>query len=239
MTQDDSKVLVTICARGGSKGVPSKNIRPLLGIPLIAHSIRHALGWNRTTRVVVSTDSEEISHVAREYGAEAPFLRPAALATDTASKLPVLTHALEESERHYNERYDAVLDLDVTAPVRTLKDIERGWEVFKRSGKPICFSVVKARKNPYFNMVEKDERGAVRLVAQPKTPFPSRQLAPTVWEINASIYFYTRAFLLSRPTTLWDGDPEFFEMGTECAFDIDEERDFVISELMMRLHGRL
>lgn len=233
----DSNILITICARKGSKGVHLKNIRPLHGSPLIAHTIRQALAWPRKSKIVVSTDAEEIANIANEYGAETPFVRPAHLATDTAGKLPVLIHALEESEKLYKSKFDVILDLDPTAPVRTPEDIERGWDTFRRSGRAVCFSVVKARKNPYFNMVERDANGHVRLVKALDRAYASRQAAPTVWDMNASIYFYKREFLLSRPNSLWEGDPELFEMPPESAFDIDEERDFAITELMMKLRG--
>lgn len=233
----DPSILVTICARKGSKGVPLKNIRPLHGLPLIAHTVRQALAWPRKSKLIVSTDSEDIARVAREYGAETPFLRPMELATDTIAKMPVLIHALEESEKHYGMKFDVMLDLDPTSPMRTLEDIERGWQAFTRSGRPVCFSVVRARKNPYFNMVERDSGGHVRLVKTLDKTYASRQSAPAVWDMNASIYFYKRDFLLSRPGSLWEGDPECFEMPPESAFDIDEERDFVITELMMKLRG--
>jgi len=231
----DPAVLVTICARKGSKGVRLKNIRPLHGLPLIAHTVRQALAWPRKLKVVVSTDAEEIAEVARLHGADAPFLRPAELATDTVAKMPVLIHALEASEKHYGMKFDVMLDLDPTSPVRTIDDIERGWKIFRDSGRAVCFSVVKARKNPYFNMVERDPGGHVHLVKTLDKAFTSRQASPVVWDMNASIYFYKREFLLSRPASLWEGDPECFEMPPESAFDIDEERDFVITELMMKL----
>jgi len=228
------RVLVSICARKGSKGVLLKNIRPLLGLPLIAHTVRQALEWPRKTHVLVSTDSEEIAEIARQHGADTPFLRPEHLATDTVAKMPVLIHALEQAEKYYREKFDVLLDLDPTSPVRTVEDIERGWRVFRDSKKAVCFSVVRGRKNPYFNMVERGADGHVRLVKTLEGSFASRQAAPAVFEMNASIYFYTREFLLSNPRSLWEDDPEFFEMGPETAFDIDEERDFLITELMMQ-----
>lgn len=235
--QNNQNVLVTICARRGSKGVRLKNIRPLHGLPLIAHTVRQALAWPRGSKVVVSTDSEEIAEIARQYGAETPFLRPVELAIDTVAKMPVLIHALEASEKHYGMKFDVMLDLDPTSPVRTVDDIERGWETFRRSGRAVCFSVVKARKNPYFNMVERDADSRVRPVKALNKTYASRQAAPAVWDMNASIYFYQADFLRSHPGSIWEGDPEFFEMSPESAFDIDEERDFIITELMMKLRG--
>lgn len=228
-------VLVTICARGGSKGVPSKNIRPLLGKPLIVHTIEQALEWGKANRVVVSTDSDAIAAIARSAGAEVPFQRPSEMATDTAGKLPVIVHALESSEAVYQRQFDVVVDLDPTSPVRVRADIERGWNRFLEAGRSVCFSVVKARKNPYFNMVERGKDDHIRLVKEVEGNVTSRQMAPKVWDMNASIYLYARDFLLSHPVSLWQGDPEIFEMPPESAFDIDEERDFVVTEGLLRL----
>jgi CMP-N,N'-diacetyllegionaminic acid synthase len=229
------KILVTICARGGSKGLPSKNSRPLLGKPLIAHTIDQAKAWGKADRILVSTDSEEIRRVAREFGAETPFLRPSDLATDSAGKLPVISHALREAEKVFGQRFDVVVDLDPTSPLRRTEDIEAGLRTFLEKKKPVCFSVVKGRKSPYFNMVERDaETGAVRLVKPLGQAFATRQSAPQVYDMNASIYVYSRDFLMSEPTSVWSAPGEMFEMPPESAFDIDFERDFVVTEALMK-----
>ena len=227
-------VLVTICARGGSKGVPGKNIRPLLGKPLIGFTIELAQRWRGTSQVVVSTDCPEIASVAKGFGASVPFRRPTSLATDTAGKMPVIIHALQQSENHFGQVFDFVLDLDPTAPIRTLEDLESGWKIFRATRAKACFSVVKARKNPYFNMVERNKSGRIALVKALNAPIFSRQSAPQVWDMNASAYFFTRNFLKSNPSSLWESEPEVFEMPPISAFDIDEERDFVIVEALMR-----
>ena len=108
-----------------------------------------------------------------------------------------------------------------------MEDIKRGWRAFRESGRHVCFSVVRGRKNRYFNMVERDAGGVKKL----ERPVALRLAAPAVYEMNA---FYTREFLLSKPCSLWEGKPEIFEMGPETAFDINEERDFPIAELMMQ-----
>lgn len=234
------KILVTVCARGGSKGLPGKNIRPLFGKPLIAHTIELARAWNPAARIVVSTDSEEIAQAGRNAGAETPFMRPPELASDTAGKVPVLTHALRESERFFGERYDRILDLDPTSPIRELSDLDRALKCFESKRLDVCFSVVKARKNPYFNMVERSKDGAIGLVKPltgAPTGFTGRQAAPEVWDINASIYVYDRDFLLKEPQNLWVGRCEIFEMNAVSAFDIDQERDFVVVEALMRWRG--
>jgi CMP-N,N'-diacetyllegionaminic acid synthase len=227
-------ILLTICARGGSKGLPNKNISIVGGIPLIAHSILQAKKWGKARHIVVSTDSRKISRVAKTFGAEVPFLRPRVLATDDVSKLPVLTHALIQSEKIFNTQFDIVVDLDPTAPVRRQMDFKRALEVFVKFQKPVCFSVTKARKNPYFNMVEKSKGGVVSLSKKLPRDVFRRQDAPEVWDMNASIYVYDRKFLLTHPKTFWNVETEIIPMDPECAFDIDLPRDRIIVEALMQ-----
>jgi CMP-N-acetylneuraminic acid synthetase len=148
------KNLCTLCMRGGSKGVPNKNLRELCGKPLMAYSIDQALESGLFEHVVVSTDSAEIAETARSLGAEAWFLRPAELATDEAPKLPVIRHAFTESEKHYGRQFDVLVDLDATSPLRSVEDITRAYAQFIEGSADILITASPARKNPYFNMVE-------------------------------------------------------------------------------------
>lgn len=232
MTQPN--ILVTICLRKGSKGVKGKNIRELLGKPLFAHALDLARDWGRAARIVVSTDSEEIAALARDRGADVPFLRPDELATDTAGKLPVLTHALRESEKAFNQQFDILFDIDATSPLRTIDDLNRGYETFMQTNPDVCFSVVPARRNPYFNMIERKPDGQVAVVKPLEGGLLTRQSAPDVFDMNASLYFYRREFLLSEPRTIWDGRCEYFEMPEYSAFDIDHEFDFFLVETLMK-----
>ncbi len=228
------KILLTICARKGSKGVKNKNIRDLCGRPLIAHSIRQALSWGKADKVICTTDSEAIAAIARQCGAEVPFMRPAHLATDSIGKLPVLQHALRETERLTGERFDVLLDLDSTAPVRTVQDIDKALKIFKQSKAKSVFSVTPCRKNPYFNMVETDARGYYRLVKKLKNPFMSRQAAPRVYDLNASIYVYSRQYLLDPKTKTPVSDrSKVLVMEEWSAFDIDHESDFQFIEFLV------
>ena len=118
-------LLITICARGGSKGVKGKNTRSLVGKPLICYTIKQAKEWGRGKHIVVSTDSEEIAQVAKEFGVEVPFIRPAELATDISGKISAIRHAFIASEKIYREKYDMVMDLDVTSPIRKVSDLRR------------------------------------------------------------------------------------------------------------------
>ena len=226
------RILVTICARGGSKGVPGKNIRPLLGKPLIQYTIHKALDWGPASHVVVSTDSEQIAAVARECGAEVPFMRPAELSTDTAGKIPVIRHALKSSESYFGETFTIVVDLDVTCPVRTVEDLYRALTLFQRERPKTLFSVVPARRNPYFNMVE-DQDGRAVLVKPPDASVIRRQDAPIVYDLNSNIYFYRRDYLLDEEnnSAISDGSVLFI-MDELSATDIDREIDFQLVELM-------
>lgn len=228
------KILLTICARGGSKGVPSKNIRPLLGKPLILHTIEQAKAWGKASQIIVSSDSQQILDVARQAGIEVPFVRPTELATDAAGKVPVITHALKEAERVFNTQYDLIVDLDPTCPVRRAQDIELGFQTSLKSNAAVCFSVTRGRKSPYFNIVERDDNETVKICKKLEKPLLARQQAPKTWDINGSVYVYKRDFLLSNPQSVLDGKVEIFETPPETAFDIDEERDFILVEAMMK-----
>jgi len=229
------KVLVTICARGGSKGVKNKNIRPLLGKPLIAHTILQAKAWKRADRIVVSTDSPEIAAVAKDFGAEVPFMRPAELATDTADKLPVIRHACREAERIFQEKFDLIVDLDVTSPLRTVKDLENCYDLFIEKKPDTLFSVVRSHKNPYFNMVEVDKEGTAHLCKSLPQEVHRRQDAPVVYAMNASIYFFKRDFLLDdRAPSLFAGKAIAYEMNELSSTDIDREVDFKFVEFLVK-----
>lgn len=226
-------LLITICARGGSKGVKGKNIRFLVDKPLIYYTIKQAKEWGRGKHIIVSTDSEEIANIAKESGAEVPFLRPANLATDTAGKMGVIKHALKIAEEYYKERFDAVMDLDVTSPVRTQEDLENSYKLFLEKKPKTLFSVVTAHRNPYFNMVEEDAEGRAHLCKKGK--FLRRQDAPKVYDMNASIYIYDRRYLLGEngESAISDNSIAYL-MGDKSRTDIDSELDFKFIEFLIK-----
>ena len=227
-------ILCTICARGGSKGVKAKNLRLLCGEPLIAWTIKQALRWGKADYVVVSTDSPEIAETARSYGALVPFLRPAELATDRAPKLPVIQHAVRFMEHSTRANVDYVVDLDPTSPLRQVTDIEEAWRLLvdRRDANNI-YSVCRAKKSPYFNMVEVNCNGYAELSKQPPSAVVRRQDAPTVYEMNASIYIYRKEFLLEADSIHSD-KTLVYEMPVERSIDIDTEVDLKLVELLMR-----
>ena len=162
------KNLCTICMRGGSKGVSHKNLRELHGKPLMAYTIERALETALFDHVVVSTDSEKIAETARTYGAEAWFLRHADLATDEAAKLPAIRHVFQESEKHYGHHFDVLMDMDATSPLRKVEDIIEAYQQFINEDADILITACPARKNPYFNMVER-ANGRIQLEAKALT----------------------------------------------------------------------
>ena len=225
-------ILCTICARGGSKGVPGKNIKPLNGIPLIAHTIRQAQESGLCSQIVVSTDSPEIGETAARYGAEFFFVRPAELASDTAGKVPAIQHAVLAAETHWKIRYDTIIDLDPTSPLRLTADIQAAFDQFISNDNSNLFSVTEAKKSPYFNMVEKTEKGQIILSKSLASPVLRRQDAPQVYEMNASIYIWKREVLMAN-AALFLPETGIYVMPAERSIDIDAPIDFKIVEYMM------
>ncbi len=222
------RTIATVCARGGSVGVPNKNIRPLLGKPLIVHTLEQALACAGVDGVYVSTDSEAIASVARSAGARVPFMRPAELATSTAPKVPVIEHLVRGVEAATGP-VDIVVDLDPTSPLREVSDIEACLRRLD-GGTDVVITGYESDKNPYFNMVEERADGAAVLVKQPPREVVGRQSAPKVYAMNASIYVWRRA---SLPMGLWGGRAALHVMPRERSVDIDSELDFRLVELLM------
>ena len=233
-------VLCVIGARGGSQGLPDKNIRLLLGKPLIAWSIEQALDTPEIDRVVVSTDTEQIAETARAAGALVPFMRPDALATGEVGKFQVWQHALATCEAHYDDTYELVVDLDCTNPLRDPEDISAAitqYRTGRARGVDAVFSICEARKNPYFNMVEADSSGALRMSKSVDSTVVARQGAPPVFDHVASIYVLDPAYI-RRANHLLDGHAEGYDIGQDKAFDIDSELDFdIVQHLLSRKLG--
>ncbi len=225
--------IITICARGGSAGVPGKNIRPLCGKPLIGWTIEQAFASKVADEVFVSTDSEDIARVARSFGAQVPFLRPAELATSTAGKLPVIQHLVEWVEAQHGP-VNAIVDLDPTSPLRDIADIQTCFSMLD-ANTDVVITGYEADKNPYFNMVELKANGFYERVCLPGSEVLGRQSAPKVFAMNASIYVWHRHSLSS---SLWDSPKiRLHVMPRERSVDIDHEIDFDMVTLLMRKKG--
>ncbi|HID92929.1 MAG TPA: acylneuraminate cytidylyltransferase family protein [bacterium (Candidatus Stahlbacteria)] len=222
--------IATICARGGSVGVPRKNIKLLLGKPLICHTIEQALSCAEIDYVFVSTDDNEIADVARKAGATIPLIRPSELAESSTPKLDVINHLVKGVEEKMDLKITRIVDLDPTSPLRTVKDIEACMNMLDASA-DVVITAYKSDKNPYFNMVEVDHDGRAFLVKSVPGGVAARQEAPVVYSMNASIYVWHRDSLNKG---LWEGNTRLYEMPRERSIDIDELLDFKIVELLMR-----
>lgn len=230
------KTLCVISARGGSRGLPGKNVRLLLDKPLITWSIEQALATPEIDRVVVSTDSEVIAKVAREAGAETPFMRPVHLATSEAGKFDVFKHALASCEAFYGEEYEFYLDLDCTNPLRDVSDISACIAKFRerrQHGVDGVFTVCPARKNPYFNQLEVDNLGALKVSKKLPSAVVRRQDAPVVYEHVASIYVLSPSYI-RKASYLLDGYTEGYDIGSEKSMDVDSDFDFLLIEYLMK-----
>ncbi|WP_374669156.1 cytidylyltransferase domain-containing protein [Ramlibacter sp.] len=225
--------LATICARGGSKGLPGKNIRDFAGRPLIAHTIAQALACPALDAVMVSTDDPAIAEVARAAGAQVPVLRPAHLATDEAGKLPVIEHLVAHLESQ-GQTVATVVDLQPTSPLREPSDIAAALALSARAG--LVLSVCEARDNPYFNLVEQGADGIVRL--SKSAGFARRQDAPAVYALNGSIYVWRRdALAQAARAGLWSVPAVPYVMPRWKSADIDDLEDFEYALWLHQRHG--
>jgi CMP-N,N'-diacetyllegionaminic acid synthase len=224
--------LCTICARGGSKGFSNKNLQPLLGRPLVAHSVQHALDSGLFEGVAISSDSREIREAALAAGATWAIERPAPLATDESDKSPAIHHCGIEVERRTGLRFDTFVDLDATAPLRLPKHIREAVALVEQQRAPNVFSVCPSRRSPYFNMVETSADGSVRLCKTIEPPPLRRQDTPATFDMNASIYVWDRAtFLGSQAGVLVDGT-QMYVMPDHTVFDMDSRFDFELIEFI-------
>lgn len=225
--------LCTICARGGSKGVPNKNVRLLAGKPLIVHSIERAAETGLFAAIAVSSDSDAILDIAQRAGATQLIRRPDELATDRAPKIPVIRHAMLTAEEMSGQTFDIIVDLDATSPLRLAEDIIAARQMLLDSDAESIITAMPARRSPYFNMVELDEQGWARLPIRGAAPVFSRQASPKCYDMNGSIYVWHRASLLEAETALGIRTGMYL-MPEERSIDIDTELDFRFVEFLMR-----
>jgi len=223
------EILAIIPARAGSKGLPGKNIRPLNGKPLIAHTIEHALSSPTITRTVVSTDSEEIARISKEWGAEVPFLRPNHLADDSAGMASVLLHCLETLLQMESYRPDIVVLLQPTCPIRKSDDIEMALDRIVSGNAKALVSVTRTKANPYFTLIE--VKNGIPELVKPSN-YVTRQEAPEVFQLNGSIFAWDTDVLISEKATLTKVS-EIYIMDREHSVDIDDEHDFRLAELIL------
>lgn len=223
--------LCTILARGGSKGVPGKNVRPLLGKPLIVHSIEQAQASGLFEHIAVSSDDEAILDTALAAGVDHLVQRPAELATDTAAKLPAIRHCVETVEKKIGKMVEVVADLQPTSPLRLPSDIVGAVTLLGESDVDNVITGSPAKCSPYFNLVEERSDGSVGLSKPTDPPIVRRQDAPRTFDMNGSIYVWRRAILMSD-VGLFLENTHLYEMPEERSADIDTELDFQFVEFL-------
>lgn len=228
-----NNILCTICARGGSKGVKNKNIKELNGKPLIAYTIEQAKDSGLFEHIVISTDSDDIATIAKQYGAEVFFKRSAKMASDTAGKLDVIRDAFVKSEEYYNKQYDYLIDLDATAPLRIVDDIINSFNQFLKDNNDNLITAMPSRRSPYFNLVEQDKDGKVYLSKKLDDVVIRRQDAPKSYDMNASIYIWKRDVILNENSIFLE-KTGLYVMPEERSIDIDTELDYKFVEFIMK-----
>lgn len=220
-----STILGVVAARGGSRGLPRKNVLDIAGRPLVAWSVRAGAESELLDRCILSSDDEEIIAAARAHGADVPFVRPIELATDTATAAPVVLHALEAVGAH-----DYVVLLQATSPLRTGEHIDACIRQCIDRGAPACVSVTPAAKSPYWMYrIESD-------VLEPLFPelarVGRRQELPEVYALNGAIYVI-RAEVLERTRVFTPPGTVGYVMGAECSVDIDSSLDAALATLLL------
>ncbi|RAU23550.1 acylneuraminate cytidylyltransferase [Paramagnetospirillum kuznetsovii] len=220
------RVLAVITARGGSKGLPGKNIRPLAGKPLIAWTVAAAKAARHVDRVVITSDDPAIIAAATEAGAEAPFVRPAELARDDTPSMPVLFHALDSLD----ESFDLVVLLQPTSPLRTGADIDACLDLMLAKDAPAAIGVIEPAKPPFW-MFRMDDAG--RLVPLMPNPATRRQDLPQVWAANGAVFAADVDWLRKSGNFVTD-ETVGYAMPVERSIDIDSLLDFRVAELLLR-----
>lgn len=224
---DGKRILAIIPARGGSKGLPGKNIKLLGSKPLIAWTIEAALSAKLIEKTVVSTDCQKIAKISRTYGADVPFIRPDELSTDTATTSDVIFHAIDSVK----EDFDVIVLLQPTSPFRTTKDIENAYELYNSSNTSSVVSVCLAEKSPYWYF-SRDNIGMISPILNMEGQFSRRQELPDTYFLNGAIYIVDVKKFLSHKKFIFN-DSLSYVMSKESSIDIDEPIDFKLAQLIL------
>jgi N-acylneuraminate cytidylyltransferase len=223
------KILCVIPARGGSKGIPYKNIKELQGKPLITYTVDVARQIFKDEDICVTTEDQQIINVVENYGLHVPFVRPQHLATDEATTHDVLKHALNFYETK-EQFYDAILLLQPTSPIRLKRHIEEAINLYTDTCDMVV-SVKESSANPYYNLFEEDEFGYLQIIKKNGT-FTRRQDAPIVWEYNGSIYVINAKSLKRYKMSEFLHKVKY-PMDDIYSIDIDNPLDWIIAETIL------
>lgn len=223
----NKKILAIIPARGGSKGLPGKNIRLLNGKPLIVHTIEAALKSKYIDKVIVSTDDSEIMNISKLYGAEVPFLRPKKLATDNSSSIDVVIHCIKWLQNNECKSYDYICLLQCTSPIRNVNHIDESIELLNDENIDSIVSLTEVEESPYWMKII--DNGRVKPLLQNNNEYTRRQDLPKVYKLNGAIYINSCNDILENKR-LYSNEAMPFVMDLEHSMDIDTLEDFVCVE---------
>jgi len=218
--------------RGNSKGIKNKNLKIINGKKLLSYTIRAAIDSKIFDEIVVSSDSLKILHASKKLKIKNLLKRPQKLALDSSGKISAIKHALIQTEKKLKKKFNYVIDLDVTSPLRTKKDIIGAFKKFIKKKADNLVSVTQSRKNPYFNIVEVKNSG-VQLIKKKSQNILRRQDAPTTYDLNASIYIWKREILLKKKT-LYQKKTILYEMPQDRSFDLDNKIDLEIISFYLK-----
>ncbi len=227
-----SKRLCSICARGGSKGVADKNVRLIAGKPLIVHTIELAKKSGLFDDIVISSDSQKILNIGEKFGATFLIKRPKYLSNDKSPKIPAIKHCWKKTEKVLKKKFDYLVDLDATSPLRNFCDLKGCIDLFESEKADNLITGCIARRSPYFNLVKLKQNKYASIFSSSKLRYDRRQDTPSCFDMNASIYIWSREALLNN-NQLFNQKTLFFEMPEERSYDIDTEMDFKIVEMIL------
>jgi len=233
MSKDKIRILGVTLARGGSKGIPKKNIKPIAGFPLIYYTISEALKSDFLTRYIVSTDDKDIQDIAIRYGAEAPFLRPLELSKDNSSSSSALQHAVEWAENDEGIKYDFVVELMCTNPLKTSIDIDLSISKLISTGADSVIAIHQLEDH-HPARIKKIINDKIVDFCIPETPESRRQdLKPSAYIRSGAIYALKRDFLMNKGMRYGSENSRPYILSKEKAVNIDTEVDFLIAEIIM------
>ena len=221
-----------VFARGGSKGLPGKNLLPINGVPLIGHSIEIAKKINQINKVFLSTDSDEIAEVGKLFGAEV-IERPEDLASDTASEWEAWKHAIEHVGKKYGD-FDQFISLPATAPCRRYIDVHRCMQALV-DDVDMVITTTESHRNPWFNMVTNNSEGYARLV-NTSQGFKRRQDSPKCQDM-ATVAYIARPSFINNNESIWDGNVKAIKVPQHTAVDIDTFYDYSVAKMLMESPG--
>ncbi|MBS4048006.1 MAG: acylneuraminate cytidylyltransferase family protein [Alphaproteobacteria bacterium] len=228
-------VIAFIFARGGSKGIPRKNLCLLGDKPLLAWSIDAAVACPGVTRVVVSTDDTEIAAVARQYGAETPFIRPAELSGDRSPEWLAWRHAADFIMSR-DGGFDTFLSVPTTSPLRAIEDLSNCLAALDTTCDAVI-SVTPAARNPYFNIVRQKDDGTVEIAVRSEESFSTRQSTPKMYDIT-TVAYATRPSYIQSAQSLFEGRVKAVVVPKERSLDIDDVLDLEFARFMIQSRGK-